>query len=71
MRMKDNNKEQNYTFREAVRKKIQFLAALAALGLPWSLTHLLTLMSLYWIQSLSAFQTKQKPFKIDQIDEKT
>ena len=37
----------------------QFLAALAALGLPWSFTH-----SLCWIQSLPAFQTKPKPCKI-------
>ena len=32
--------------------KWEFLATLAALGLPWSLTHLLTFMSLCWIQSL-------------------
>ena len=41
-----------------------FLAALAALGLPWWLTHWLC-----WIQSLPAFhwkfQTKPKPCKID------
>ena len=34
-----------------------FLAALAALGLPWSLTYWL-LHSLCWIQSLPAFLTK-------------
>ena len=39
----------------------QFLAALAALGLPWSFTH-----SLCWIQSLPAFQTKPKSCKADQ-----
>ena len=38
----------------------EFLAALAALGLPWSLTHSLIdcYHSLLWIQSLPAFPTK-------------
>ena len=44
-----------------------FLAALAALGLPW----LLTVLSLCCIQSLLAFQTKQKPHKTDGGHEKT
>ena len=47
-----------------------FSAALAALGLPWSLTHSLP-ESLCWIQSLPAFQTKPKPCKIDWGHKKT
>ena len=55
-----------------------FLDALAALGLPWLLTylltyftHLLTVLSLGWIQSLPAFQTKPQPHKTDGGLEKT
>ena len=49
-----------------------FLAALAALAyLGHSLTHLLTFMSLCWIQSLPAFQTKPQPRKYDGGHEET
>ena len=41
----------------------QFLAALAALGLPWLLTDW-PFYSLLWIQSLPAFETKPKPRKM-------
>ena len=51
----------------------QFLAALAALGLPSLVAYLLTnnVLSLFWIQSLPAFQTKPQPRKTDGGLEKT
>ena len=47
-----------------------FLAALAALGLPWLLTDWL-FYSLLWIQNHPAIQTKPKPRKNDGDHEKT
>ena len=49
---------------------MSFLAALAALGLPWLLVTVLAYW-LYWIQSLSAFQTKPKSCKTDGGPEET